>query len=216
MQNNNNNIIYAGFFVRLSAYIIDSIIVGTVLMMIKIPKLIVGLINPNVFLLKPLLFKFSIMDILLYLLSLTYFVLMTYLFGATLGKKLLKIKVCKADGEKLSFVDTLYRESIGRYLSTLIIFIGYIIIGADSQKRGLHDILCDTRVIYDFGVGDKLLTSYDNNLKTNQYYKEQTPVLESADNNDNNIDTTIIDSNEELSFNDSKTDTVIENKPDDK
>lgn len=209
MQNNNS--IYAGFFVRLSAYIIDSIIVGTVLMMIKIPKLIFGLINPNIFLLKPLLFKFSIMDILLYLLSLTYFVSMTYLFGATLGKKLLKIKVCKADGEKLSFIDTLYRESIGRYLSTLIIFIGYIIIGADSEKRGLHDILSDTRVIYDFG--DKFLISCNNNLKTNPYYKEQTPVLDSAD---NNTDVKIIDSNDELSFNDSKSDEVIEDKPNNK
>ena len=173
MQNNNNNIIYAGFFVRLSAYIIDSIIVGTALLIIKIPKLIVGLINPDIFLVKPLLFKFSIMDIVLYLLTLTYFVLMTYLFGATLGKKLLKIKVCKANGEKLSFIDVLYRESIGRYLSTLIIFIGYIIIGADSQKRGLHDILCDTRVVYHF---DNKIED-NNSSKVNQIYLEQRAIL---------------------------------------
>ena len=74
---------------------------------------------------------------------------MTYYCGGTLGKKLFKLKVCKATEEKLSLFTVIYRESIGRYLSGLILFIGYIIIGVDSKKRGLHDILSDTLVVYD-------------------------------------------------------------------
>ena len=42
----------------------------------------------------------------------------------------------------------MYRETIGKFLSGVIMNIGYIIAGIDSEKRALHDILCDTRVIY--------------------------------------------------------------------
>lgn len=150
LNQNNENTLYAGFFVRLAAYILDCILVGLALLVIKIPYLIAWIINPDTFIGKPILFKFSAIDIILYLLSLVYFVLMTYFCGATLGKKALKIKVIKQNNEKLSLVDVIYRESIGRYLSGLIIFIGYILIAVDSKKRGLHDILCDTFVIYNF------------------------------------------------------------------
>jgi len=148
LKQNKEDIVYAGFFVRLSAYIIDCIIVGIALLIIRIPKFIIYMMNPDIFFVKPILFKFSIFDIVIYLLGLTYFVLMTYYCGGTLGKKLFKLKVCKATDEKLSLFTIIYRESIGRYLSGLILFIGYIMIGVDSKKRGLHDILSDTLVVY--------------------------------------------------------------------
>ena len=148
LKQNKEDIVYAGFFVRLSAYIIDCIIVGIALLIIRIPKFIIYMMNPDIFFVKPILFKFSIFDIVIYLLGLTYFVLMTYYCGATLGKKLFKLKVCKTTDEKLSLFTVIYRESIGRYLSALILFIGYIMIGVDSKKRGLHDILSDTLVVY--------------------------------------------------------------------
>lgn len=148
LKQNKEDIVYAVFFVRLSAYIIDCIIVGSALLILRIPKFFIYMMNPDVFFVKPILFKFSIFDIIIYLLGLTYFVLMTYYYGGTLGKKLFKLKVCKATDEKLSLFTIIYRESIGRYLSGLILFIGYIMIGLDSKRRGLHDILSDTLVIY--------------------------------------------------------------------
>ena len=39
MQNNTENQVYAGFFVRLAAYIIDWIIVGCVLLVVKLPAM---------------------------------------------------------------------------------------------------------------------------------------------------------------------------------
>ncbi|WP_160686927.1 RDD family protein [Clostridium sp. C2-6-12] len=149
LKQNKEGLLYAGFFVRLSAYIIDCIIVGIALLIIRIPKLIIHMMNPDVFLIKPILFEFSIFDVVIYLIGLTYFILMTYYCGGTLGKKLLNLKVCKGNDEKLTLFTVVYRESIGRYLSGLILFIGYIIIGVDSKKRGLHDILSDTLVVYD-------------------------------------------------------------------
>lgn len=149
LKQNNEGLLYAGFFVRLSAYIIDCIIVGIALLIIRIPKLIIYMMNPDVFLLKPILFEFSIFDVIIYLIGVTYFILMTFYCGGTLGKKLFNLKVCKATGDKLTLFTVIYRESIGRYLSGLILFIGYIMIGVDSKKRGLHDILSDTLVVYD-------------------------------------------------------------------
>lgn len=162
LKQNKEDILYAGFFVRLSAYIIDCIIVGIALLIIRIPKLIIYMMNPDVFLLKPILFEFSIFDIVIYLLGVTYFVLTTYYYGGTLGKKLFKLKVCNAKEEKLSLFTVIYRESIGRYLSGLILFIGYIIIGLDSKKRALHDMLCDTLVVYNI---EPLYVSNNDDVK---------------------------------------------------
>ena len=162
LKQNKEDIVYAGFFVRLSAYIIDCIIVGIALLIIRIPKFIIYMMNPDIFFVKPILFKFSIFDIVIYLLGLTYFVLMTYYYGGTLGKKLFKLKVCKATDEKLSLFTVIYRESIGRYLSGLILFIGYIMIGVDSKKRGLHDILSDTLVVYNI---EPIYVSNDEDIK---------------------------------------------------
>ena len=42
-------------------------------------------------------------------------------------------------------------RAFGRYfakiLSGLILMIGYIMAAFDSEKRALHDMICDTRVI---------------------------------------------------------------------
>jgi uncharacterized RDD family membrane protein YckC len=165
LKQNKEDILYAGFFVRLSAYIIDCIIVGIALLIMRIPKFIIYMMNPDIFFVKPILFKFSIFDIILYLLGLTYFVLMTYYFGATLGKKIFKLKVCTSTDEKLSLFTIIYRESIGRYLSALILYIGYIMIGVDSKKRGLHDILSDTVVVYN--IEPVYVSDNDDHIKLN-------------------------------------------------
>ena len=66
--------------------------------------------------------------------------------GATPGKMALGLKVVRADGSPVS-----YGRAAGRYfakmLSGIIMGIGYIMAGFDSQKRALHDMICDTRVI---------------------------------------------------------------------
>ena len=151
MQNNNQQqILYAGFLVRLWAYIIDCIIVGCAMLVIRIPMFFISLAFPDLFLFNHILFKFSIIDILIYLLSAFYFIFMTYNFGATFGKMAMKIKVCKENEKELSAIDIVYRETIGRYLSGLVLCIGYILIALDNRKRALHDMLCDTVVIYNF------------------------------------------------------------------
>ncbi|NLD46229.1 MAG: L-rhamnose mutarotase [Clostridiaceae bacterium] len=156
-QENNNAISYAGFGVRFAAHAIDFLILGLVLLLVRIPALIAFLVSPDNPFTNPFLFKFSAYDILIYLLGALYYVVMTYYSGATLGKKFLNIKVVSADGNKLTFINVLYRETIGKYLSGALIFIGYFMIALDEQKRSLHDRLCDTRVIYNFKIPVKVV-----------------------------------------------------------
>ncbi len=145
---NANDIVYAGFFVRLAAYLIDIIIVGLTLSIFRFPMWIVSLVNPDNPLLQPVLFKFSLWDIILYLLGASYFILMTYFKGATVGKYLLRLRVISDSHDgNLLLINIIYRETIGRYLSG-IFYIGYLIIGASDDKRALHDRLCNTLVIY--------------------------------------------------------------------
>lgn len=64
----------------------------------------------------------------------------------TLGKKILGLKVVNEQGERVSV-----GQGIGRYfayiLSGIIFYIGFIIF-AFGEKKGLHDIICKTRVVY--------------------------------------------------------------------
>ena len=73
----------------------------------------------------------------------------TYLTGTTLGKKAMNLLVVsKNPEEKLTLFNVVYRETVGRFLCSLPVNIGYIVAGIDSEKRGFHDLLCDTRVVY--------------------------------------------------------------------
>lgn len=148
MQNNTDSQVYAGFFVRLSAYLIDWLIVGAALLAIRIPMWIASLVGGSDLLLKDFIFQYSIYDIVLYLLKVAYFVLLTYFTGSTLGKKLLQIRVISTENRKPTFFEILFRESVGKFLSALILYVGYIMAGADRKKRSLHDILSDTYVVY--------------------------------------------------------------------
>lgn len=160
--NNQADIVYAGFFVRLAAYLVDILIVGIALSTLRFPMWFISLFNQDIFLLRPVLFNFSTWDIILYILSSLYFILLTYFKGATLGKYLLRIRVVSdSNSEKIPLLDVIYRETIGRYLSSLL-FIGYLFIGASTDKRALHDILCNTHVVYQW-INNISIKRFNNN-----------------------------------------------------
>ncbi len=151
MQDNTDGFIYAGFFVRLAAYLTDMAIVSFASLAVRLPIWFTKIINPENILTKDFIFKYSVADILFYGLAVTYFVLLTYFTGSTLGKKLFNIKVISAEERPFTFFEILYRETVGRFLAKVIIFAGYFMAGLDRQKRGLHDMLSDTYVVYCHG-----------------------------------------------------------------
>jgi uncharacterized RDD family membrane protein YckC len=66
--------------------------------------------------------------------------------GATPGKMALGLKVVRPNGGPVSL-----GRAVGRYfakwLSSMTLGIGYIIAGFDAQKRAMHDMIVDTRVV---------------------------------------------------------------------
>jgi uncharacterized RDD family membrane protein YckC len=66
--------------------------------------------------------------------------------SATPGKLAVGLRVVRPGGGRVSLGRAVGRY-FGKILSGLILAIGYIIIGFDAEKRGLHDMICDTRVV---------------------------------------------------------------------
>jgi len=137
---------YIGFGKRLLAYIIDMVLFMIVLMLISavVTLLMVKTSNNP----QESLESFnSIMNIFIPLAFLLYFALMeSSAKQGTLGKMLMKIKVINAEGERLSKKDAFIRN-IARYLSGIILGLGYIMIMFTKDKQSLHDKLAKTYVI---------------------------------------------------------------------
>ena len=67
-------------------------------------------------------------------------------YGATPGKMACKIKVVRSDGESVSYGRALGRH-FAKWLSWMILCIGFLMAAFDDQHRTLHDRICDTRVV---------------------------------------------------------------------
>jgi uncharacterized RDD family membrane protein YckC len=132
---------YVGFWVRFVAFIIDSIIVG------GIYSLFYFLLYAVVFadLYTPLLsvFWFPIPWLLPYL----YYWLFIGLRGQTLGKMAVGIKVVNAKGEKPGLGLAALREILGKLISSIVIYLGYLWIAFDNEKQGWHDKIASTHVV---------------------------------------------------------------------
>lgn len=66
--------------------------------------------------------------------------------GQTPGKRLLGIRVIKADGSPFSSTDALIRAT-GYYVNSMFFMLGWIWALFDDQKRGWHDLLAGTLVV---------------------------------------------------------------------
>ena len=127
--------VYGGFWIRVVAQLLDGVILWAVDYLIGLLGMVVeggvGLAITR---------GFSFIVNVGYA---TYFV---GGYGATPGKMAFGLKVIRANGDKVS-----YGRAFGRFwaqmLSSLILCIGFIMVAFDKEKRGLHDRICDTRVV---------------------------------------------------------------------
>lgn len=67
--------------------------------------------------------------------------------GATPGKKVLNIKVVKADDSALTYGDAVLREVIGKLVSAITLGIGFLWMLWDPNKQTLHDKIAKTYVV---------------------------------------------------------------------
>ena len=81
------------------------------------------------------------------LFSLFYYVLFIGLKGQTLGKMALGIQVVDAHGNVPGIWRAILREIIGKLISTIVIFLGFLWVIWDPRKRGWHDYIGGTFVV---------------------------------------------------------------------
>jgi uncharacterized RDD family membrane protein YckC len=141
---------YAGFWIRFVAFVIDAIIIGVVNIVLTIPLRLtsfVSLTSDPSAALSAGLGMIGISVLVSMALAIAYNAYFLSTKGATLGKQILGLKVIRSDGGPISV-----GRAIGRYFSQMvsgmILYIGFIIAGFDSEKRALHDYIVDTRVIH--------------------------------------------------------------------
>lgn len=146
-------------------------------MFARLPLALLSLFLPTELLEYRVLFSYTIKDIYLYLGGVLYYILLTYYTGTTLGKKLMNLRVVSETGEKLTLFNVIYRETIGRFLCSFFGGIGYIMAGIDGQKRGLHDMICGTRVIYEKRVK---VTVVNSGVPQESYGMPHRPMQNSA------------------------------------
>ena len=136
----------AGFWIRFVAYLIDSLILGAVQFGIGLALGFVGSAMSGVDDEESL--SMVIMTWLCgMVIGITYAVFFTGYNGQTPGKMALRIQVVRTDGAPMTYGRAFLREVIGKFVSALILGIGYIMAGFDRNKQGLHDRIAGTYVI---------------------------------------------------------------------
>ena len=129
----------AGFLVRLAAGLID-------LAVILILRAIVAAILPESSLPYVGNVDWGSIEVIYIVMHAVYFTVGVAVFSTTLGKVVLRLRVERTDGSRIGLGRALGRY-FSYYLSALLLFIGFLMVGYFDDKRGLHDRICDTRVV---------------------------------------------------------------------
>jgi uncharacterized RDD family membrane protein YckC len=120
---------YAGFWIRLVAFIIDRIILGFI-------GFALGLVVAN-------LWELLLLEILA---QAVYTIAFWVGQGATPGKMAVGIKVVMTNGEPIELGAACLRY-VGYFFSWLILGIGFLMIAFSAEKKGLHDNIANTIVV---------------------------------------------------------------------
>jgi uncharacterized RDD family membrane protein YckC len=151
--------VYAGFWMRFLAYIIDAFLLGFVNFIIFIPVLgLVGITaasgaanqdldSGTAGLLVAVMGTMFLSIIAVVVVGWLYFALMeSSSKQGTLGKMALNLQVTDLEGRKLTFGRATGRY-FGKIVSGAIMGIGYIMAGFTQQKQALHDIMAGCLVV---------------------------------------------------------------------
>lgn len=134
--------VYGGFWIRFLAALIDGVL-------LLVPMLLLGAVGSigsiSGDVTTSLVFSLM-MNVVGMFLGALYEGFFVAGFAATPGKMALRLKVVMPDGGRVSFA-----RAFGRYFAKVLnmftLMIGYIMAAFDAEKRGLHDMICNTRVI---------------------------------------------------------------------
>jgi uncharacterized RDD family membrane protein YckC len=145
---------YAGFWKRVLASVIDGLIVGAAWSAIYYTLVAAGVVSMpeiNETDIEPYIrwmIRYTLVsNAVVFALQTVYFALMeSSSRQATLGKMALGIIVTDADGKRISFGRAIGRN-LGKIISQIILFIGFLMVAFTQKKQGLHDIMANCLVV---------------------------------------------------------------------
>lgn len=142
-----NKVIYGGFWVRFLAALMDSIVISALVSFIMLMfGRRYGIFNLDINSTSPITSNGE--SIITTIFQWAYNIFMIRYYGATLGKMVMKLKVV-GDGKELDLPRIVIRETIGKFISGIILGIGYLMVAWDKRKQGLHDKIAGTLVIHE-------------------------------------------------------------------
>lgn len=133
---------YAGFWIRVVAYIIDAIILGIIGAIIY-TALGVNVGDPNVMSSG----NYQGAQGINLVISIAYFAGLWSFMGGTLGQRIFGMRVVDANtGQPIGIGKALLRY-VGLFISFLVCFIGVIWVAFDARKQGWADKIAGTLVV---------------------------------------------------------------------
>ncbi|MCL2297743.1 MAG: RDD family protein [Proteobacteria bacterium] len=148
------HMIYAGFWYRFLAWLIDIVILGIVLGALGTVVMVVSAafaVRGSDFSASSLALIFGAYGLVVFMnvvASLLYFALSeSSRWQATLGKLAIGLKVTDAYGKRLSFLRALARF-VSHIVSNLTFGIGYVLNVFTARQQTLHDLIAGTLVVY--------------------------------------------------------------------
>ena len=139
----------AGFWIRFLAYLVDSLILSLIMGVIWGPTMFLTMRSamsesgPG-----PLAAILPFISFLLTMFcSLGYVLWFWANKGATPGKKMLGLRIVREDGEEPLGWGTAFMRLVGYMVSGFVLYIGFLMIAFNPEKKGLHDMIAKTRVL---------------------------------------------------------------------
>ena len=128
----------AGFWIRLVASLID---VGIVIVIALFVASVLGI--PIMEYSDPDGWNIATIMCIAWLLKVFYFTVSVTAWSTTLGKQIFGLRVVRTDGSKIRVC-----RAFARIISFFCTFSPILLVAGRKDKRGLHDLICDTKVVY--------------------------------------------------------------------
>jgi uncharacterized RDD family membrane protein YckC len=139
---------YAGFWIRALAMLIDVVLMQALYFILVAPLVaVLGILAVNISPYVAMQLGVTFALILAILLPWGWFTIgESSVWQGTPGKRLLGLKVIDDEDGRISFGKA-NKRYLGKIISTLLVFVGFLMVGLTAKKEGLHDKMVKTLVV---------------------------------------------------------------------
>ena len=132
------SVMYGGFWIRAVASAIDGVLLSFVTLVLGIGAF---LMNANVATNQVIVSIFQVVIFMLY-----FSLFESSRKQGSIGKQLCGLAVTTLDGQRISFGRALAR-CFSKWVSSIVLFIGFLMVAFTAKKQGLHDMMVSTLVV---------------------------------------------------------------------